>query len=152
MSHVGSIFVSLSYYMRHVPKMALVTFEDRPNFVGTLLKLWGNDSDHFWRFLGIFWENHRPVSKWCQGCHAGHRPSKIATDTYWCYIITLQKFFCEQQFYWAFYGHFKMSHLVPFLGNHLLQRTPLCMSNNETGQPYLHTEVFGAPRTTRAAH
>ena len=39
-----------SIAMRHVPKMALVTFENRPNFVGTLLKLWGNDSNHFWAF------------------------------------------------------------------------------------------------------
>ena len=72
--------------MRHAQKMALVSFKNRPNFVGTLLKLWGNDSDHFWRFLDIFWENHLPVSKWCHGCHAGHTRSKIAIDTYWCYI------------------------------------------------------------------
>jgi hypothetical protein len=32
-------------------KMALVTFENGPNFVGTLLKLWEDDSDHFGIFL-----------------------------------------------------------------------------------------------------
>ena len=79
MSHALPLLSHCLIVMGHALKMALVTFENRPNFVWTLLELWGNDSDNFWKFLDNFWENHLPVSKWCHGCHAGHSHSKIAT-------------------------------------------------------------------------
>ena len=47
MSHV---FPLLSHYSQCDGtrlKMALVTFENRPNFLAALLELWGSDSDQF---------------------------------------------------------------------------------------------------------